>query len=185
MFRLPDKYIPIKDKIKLTMTGDLLIRSDGSPEEYSLYEDMKNRYYVRNKFDPLHNHPIECRFPKKRVSNYYIPEDIFPYVDFVNDKFIERGNVPDELKEKLFKSLVIFNVDYQCLPDDYRWISKDFAVKINNRLFCKKVIITKTTNQDLISFNERYNYLANSHFFWCYEEGIKQKKELLENGYRE
>lgn len=185
MFRLPDKYIPIKDKIKLTMTGDLLIRSDASPEEYSLYEDMKSRYYVRNKYDPLHNHPIECRFPIRRTSNYFIPEDIFPYVAFDGDKFIATGKVPDELKEKLFKSLIIFNIDYQCLPDDYRWISKDFAVKSNNKLFCKKVIIEKTTDTDLISFNESYNYLANSHFFWCYEEAMERKKELLENGYRE
>ena len=185
MFRLPDKYIPIKDKIKLKMTGDLLIRSDASPEEYSLYEDMKNRYYVRNKFDPLHNRSRECRFPRKRVSNYYIPADIFPYVDFKNEEFIETGSVPDELREKLFKSLIIFNVDYKSLPDDYKWISKEFDVKSNKKLFVKKVIITKTDNPDLLSFGDSYNNLANSLFFWNYEEGIKQKKELLENGYRE
>lgn len=82
MFRLPDKYIPIKDKVKRTMNGDLLIQDDATPEEYSLYEDMKNRYYVRNKFDPLHNHSRKCRFPRKRVSNYYIPADIFPVCGF-------------------------------------------------------------------------------------------------------
>lgn len=168
MFRLPDKYIPIKDKVKRTMNGDLLIQDDATPEEYALYKDMKDRYYIRNKYDHLHNRSRECRFPRKLVSNYYIPADIFPYVDFKNNEFIEAGSVPDTLKEKLFKSLIIFNIDYKSLPDDYKWISKDFDVKSNKKLFGKKVIITKTDNPDLISLNDSYKNLASSFFFWYY-----------------
>lgn len=106
-------------------------------------------------------------------------------MDFKNEEFVETGSVPAELREKLFKALIIFNVDYKSLPDEYKWISKDFDVKSNKKLFVKKVITTKTDNQDLISLGDSYNNLANSFFFWNYEEGIKQKKELLENGCRE
>lgn len=176
-----EEYEVIMDKIKYISTGEVLIQDSVSAEEYVLFAQMK-KAYDKTIFDLIHSHPMVNKYPTRRINAYYIPQDVYDYIEF-NGEFISKSNCPKELTEKMKICLIILNSDYMEI-NNACWYSADLKMKFSKKALTKLIIIKKGS-PDRISFKENYNGLKYKSYIKNYDTGKQEKEYLLSHGYRE
>ena len=176
-----EEYEVIMDKIKYISTGEVLIQDSASEEEYDLFTQMK-KSYDKTIFYLIHSHPMVNKYHRRRINDYYIPQDVYDYIEF-NGEFISKSNCPKELTEKMKICLIILNSDYMEI-NNACWYSANLKMKFSKKALTKLIIIKKGS-PDRISFKENYNGLKYKSYIKNYDTGKQEKEYLLSHGYRE
>lgn len=177
-----DKYEQLKKVTCFSPLGNLLIKKNASARQYKLFTKIKTNYEVNTKYC------MNFTGVYKRIKNiqfdsyiYYIPDDVYNYIRYDNQKIYQITPVPSELKEKVENCSRFLEIELTylllircCNFSDNPIIKKSFS-----RPFRPTIKIEKSFD-NRISIYERYEEIENNEYIARYDEFMRKEIKMIE-----
>lgn len=177
-----NRYKQLKRITCFSPLGNLLIKKNASEKQYKLFAKIKTNYEVNTKYC------MNFTGVYKRIKNiqfdsyiYYIPDDVYNYIRYDNQKIYQITPVPSELKEKVENCSRFLEIELtylllikRCNFSDNPIIKKSFS-----RPFRPTIKIEKSFD-NRISIYERYEEIENNEYIARYDEFMRKEIKMIE-----
>lgn len=99
-------------------------------------------------------------FPNK-VYFYDIPKDIIPYIEYRKNEFIIKTNIPENLKEKVWKCKAFLQIEMDYMFK-YRKMSRlgGEMLGIENKILRNTLIMFQVSDPNYIGINNKYEDIS-------------------------
>ena len=187
-YKIKLKEPNLKDKLFFAADGNLLLQLPATESEIAEFNSVKKRMSSKQKYycflhDMYHN--AAGPMYEKEFYSYYIPEDIYDYLEWVDGTMKVKNTVPVELKEKAINCARWIDIEFNYALLNLNAVilnGKKLRIKNINK-FPKTIIVIKKSKEDRISITLNYKQVEEGRFIQGYNRRDEIKKWQLDSNH--
>lgn len=171
----------LHEKLFFAADGDLLLQLPATKEEIAEFNVVKRKISTKCKYYCfLHDmyHQPDGPMYEKEIYIYYIPKDIYDYLEWVDETMRVKNTIPFDLKEKAINCARWINIEFNYALLNLNAVilnGKKLKIKNTNK-FPKTIIIIKKSEEDRISITLNYKQVKEGRFI----QGYNRRNEIKE-----
>lgn len=167
----------------INIAGEVLAKPDCTEKEYKLFNEMKFQEDTILEYKG-YLHPGKSLYEiENKIYIYYIPADIYSYIEYKNGNISIINEPPEELYQKTVDCLRYMEVDFNYI---FKIKKANFiSRKLMSYRIRKPLIIIRRSKDDRISFDETYMSIKEIPYIKNFDDNAKIKEYYVnEKGYR-